>query len=41
MREASEWLDFHKRFWGEGLDALARYLDETKDTETQKCSKRK
>ena len=36
MREASEWLDFHQRFWEEGLDALARYLDETTDTETSK-----
>ena len=36
MKEASEWLDFHQRFWEEGLDALARYLDETTDTETQK-----
>lgn len=36
MREASEWLDFHQRFWEEGFDALARYLDETTDTETSK-----
>ena len=36
MREASEWLDFHQRFWEEGLDALARYLDETTDTEASK-----
>ncbi len=36
MKEASEWLDFHQRFWEEGFDALARYLDETTDTETSK-----
>ena len=36
MREASEWLDFHQRFWEEGFDALTRYLDETTDTETSK-----
>ena len=36
MRKASEWLDFHQRFWEEGFDALARYLDETTDTETSK-----
>lgn len=36
MREASEWLDFHQRFWEEGFDALARFLDETTDTETSK-----
>ena len=35
MRKASEWLDFHQRFWEEGLENLARYLDETKDTENQ------
>jgi DNA-binding transcriptional ArsR family regulator len=28
MREASEWLNRYERFWGDRLDALARYLDE-------------
>ena len=34
MRKASEWIEFHQRFWEERLEDLTRYLDETSDTET-------
>ncbi len=33
MRKASEWLDFHQRFWEGGFDTLARYLEEKTDME--------
>lgn len=28
MKEAQEWLEAHRRFWNERLDALERYLKE-------------
>jgi DNA-binding transcriptional ArsR family regulator len=31
MKEASEWMDFYRRFWEAQLDALAEYLDDSKD----------
>lgn len=27
LRDAGEWIDYHRRFWEERLDALADYLE--------------
>jgi DNA-binding transcriptional ArsR family regulator len=35
MKNASEWIEHYRQFWEQQLDALARYLGESENTEKQ------
>jgi DNA-binding transcriptional ArsR family regulator len=41
MRDASEWLERYRRFWGDRLDSLARYLEQERSTRRRPHSRRK
>ncbi len=36
MREASDWIDFYRRFWDQQFDALEKFLQDTKGEEKDK-----
>jgi DNA-binding transcriptional ArsR family regulator len=39
MKDASEWIERYREFWTQQFDALARYLDQTKETESTQCQR--
>src|SRR5215472_7545749 len=41
LREASQWMDQYRRFWGERFDRLDAYLEEMKRQDTRKQNKEK